>query len=733
MIIFSYFIRISIVIFIAVTESISQNSYCFCRPIDECLNEIQNNLKNFKYIAIFSPCESSNGIKCCNFLHISANDLFSCASQNTSREKIKCILRNALKTIHLINSFGQTKHSLLIKKLVSEILPFVNSKYLEYIGPTTELKSTESYNSKEIDVDALQAVQYTTAATKSLVQSLVGDAFYSNADLETDVTATNLTDDFPEKIISSPVGFIKTDAQSTISSTENEHVQDLRNNTDSNPSIPKQEIYIDENKKYSPRLQLINEATNFERVRTYPQNRQSDASKEQLTSTTNIDSTRLDHYINNCGITEELLEFDKNANETNARYEKQSMISMSKDVPTTPAVNSFEQKTPSETFLSLDRISTQPINKNTPTNKSKAPKNNGDISVFTIIKRSPSFSENAQKNKKFAIRCKINPQLIRDSRNKLQGETSGNHRVFPLIENTAEITPMLRRDDPLQASTRNKRMTAPIVSQKDILNKNTEEAEYKNNTTQKKNTKLSLQNNQSKVAINEGRKGSTDENGTKDSVNATLSYVQKFRFPPKLLPLRSKLHKKKNNSSTKYGKIQNLNRFSSSRFQHFYEAKEGLLSKINNITVEKTKPTRFEFLSKASRAYLSNRKNEKILKKSETRHYAYKDDVKASNVSALNDSISMNKNDSYEYSASNLQNASFASNKIASHLNASSQEIEKSMQTKAMYNNDTESSTPENNSKVLSEKIMQKITENLRQLSNINRGIIVTHILIILL
>lgn len=649
--------------------------------------------------------------------------MFSCASQNTSKEQIKCILHNALKTIHLISPL-QTKHFLLMRKLASEILPLsVNSMHLEYIGPTTELKSTESYNSKKIDVDTLQTVQYTTAAMKSQVQSPIADAIYSN-DLE-----TNLIDDFPEKIIPSPVEFIKTDGHFSFSPTENE--QALRNNIDSNPSAPKQEIYIVENKKYSPRVQLINEATNFEKVRIYPQNHQSDASKERLTSMTNIDSTRPDLDINNRGVTEELLEFDKNANETNARYEKQSMVSMSKDVPTTPAVNSFEQKTPSETFLSLDRISTQPINKNTPTNKSEAPRNDGDINVF-IVKRSPPFSENAQKNKQFAIRRKRNSQLLRDSRNKLQGETmSGNHRVFPLIENnTAEITPMLRRDDPLQASTRNKRMTAPIVSQKDILNKNTEEAEYKNNTTQKKNTKPSLQNNQSEVAIKEGRKGSTSENATmKDSVNATLPYVQKkFRFPPKLLPARSKLHKKEHNSiSAKYA---NPNRFSSSHFQHFYEAKENLLSKINNITVEKTKSTRFEFLSEASRAYLSKRKNEKILKKFEARDYAL--DMKTSNVSAVNDSISMNKNDSYEYSASNLQNASLASNKTASHLNVSSQEIKKSMQTKAVYNNDTESSTPENSSKVSSEEIVQKITDNLKQLSDINRGIIVTHILILL-
>lgn len=143
---------------------------------------------------------------------------------------------------------------------------------------------------------------------------------------------------------------------------------------------------------------------------------------------------------------------------------------------------------------------------------------------------------------------------------------------------------MLRRDDPLQASTRNKRMTAPIVTQKDILNKNTEEAEYKNNITQKKNTKPSLQNNQSEVTIKEGRKGSANKSATKDSANATLTatfpYVQKFRFPPKLLLVRSnnKLQKKEHNYRyTNTRQFQNLNRFSSSHFQHFYKTKEGLL------------------------------------------------------------------------------------------------------------------------------------------------------------
>lgn len=100
---------------------------------------------------------------------------------------------------------------------------------------------------------------------------------------------------------------------------------------------------------------------------------------------------------------EESLEFNESDNQANARYEKLSMISVPKDVPTTPSDNSFEQKTPSETFLSLDRISTEPINKNTPTtNKSEALKNDGGT-VFTDVKKnSPLFSRNAQKLKQYA-------------------------------------------------------------------------------------------------------------------------------------------------------------------------------------------------------------------------------------------------------------------------------------------------------------------------------------------
>ncbi|KAM0733308.1 hypothetical protein ACS0PU_012857 [Formica fusca] len=558
----------------------------------------------------------------------------------------------------------------------------------------------------------------TTAKNTNRVRSPVADAIYSN-DFETDVTTINLIDDFPKKIIPPSAGFVKTAHSSFIPGENVEYIQPLKDNIDSNPCAPKQEIYIDENKEYSPYVrQLINEATNFERVRIHSQNRQSDALKERLTSMANIDNARLNLDINNRGVTEKLLEFDENVDETNARYEKQTMVSssMSKDVPTTPAVNSFEQKTSSETFLSLDRISTQPINKNTPTNKSEAPRNDGDINVFIIVKKSPSFPEKARKDKQFVIR-KINSQPIRES----QEETNWNHREFPLIENTAEITRIPRRDDPLQASTRNKRMTAPIVSQKDILNKNSEEAEYKNNTTEKKNTKPSLQNNQSEVTVEEKRKGSTNENATKDSVDAIIATLsmKKIKFLPKFLPVRFKPRKEERNF-TRAGKFQNLNRFSSSHFQRFYEAKTDLLSKINNITVvRKIKSTRFELLSNASQAYLSRKKKGKTLTNSETRDHAL--DIKMSNASALNDSISVNKNDSYDYSAPNLQNASLASNKIASHLNVTSQEIEKSMQTEAMYNNDTASLTFENNSKMSSEAIVQKITENLKQLSDINR------------
>ncbi|KAL6448461.1 hypothetical protein ACFW04_000402 [Cataglyphis niger] len=551
----------------------------------------------------------------------------------------------------------------------------------------------------------------TTAKKINRVRSHVTDVIYSN-DFETDVTTINLINNFPEKIIPSPHGFLKTDAHSSFISGENVgYVHPLKNNIDSNPYAQKQEIYIDKNKKYSPYVRQLIKVSNFERIQMHPQNHQSNALKERLTSVANINSTRLNLDINNCSVTGKLLEFDENVNETNTRYEMQSMVSssMSKDVPTTPAVNSFEQKTPSETFLSLDRISTQPINKNTPTNKSEAPRNDGDINVFKL-KRNPSFSEKEQENKQF-VSCKINSQPIRES----QDETNLNHRQFSLIENIAEITP--RRGDPLQVSTRNKRMNAPILSQKDILNKNSEKAEYKNNTTKKKNTKPSLQNDQSEVTVEEKRKGSRNENATKDSTDAITAIrpMKKISFRPKSLPVRFKPRKEERNS-TRTGKFQNFNRFSSSHFQHFYDAKKDLLAKINNITViGKIKSTRFEFLSDASQAYLSRKKKEKVLKNSKARDHAL--DIRVSNVSALNDSISVNKNDSSEYSAPNLQGAS-----LVSHLNMSSQEIEKSIQTKAVYNNDTAPLTLENNLKVSSEAIVQKITENLKQLSGIKRG-----------
>lgn len=52
-------------------------------------------------------------------------------------------------------------------------------------------------------------------------------------------------------------GFIKTDAHSSFNFMENEYVQVLRN-VNGNTFAPKQEIYIDENKKYSPRSPTIN-------------------------------------------------------------------------------------------------------------------------------------------------------------------------------------------------------------------------------------------------------------------------------------------------------------------------------------------------------------------------------------------------------------------------------------------------------------------------------------------
>lgn len=58
-------------------------------------------------------------------------------------------------------------------------------------------------------------------------------------------------------------------------------------------------------------------------------------------------------------------EINETDDRENVHYEKQSTVSSKKNVPTTPAVNSFRHKTPSKTRLSPDRISTQPINKNT--------------------------------------------------------------------------------------------------------------------------------------------------------------------------------------------------------------------------------------------------------------------------------------------------------------------------------------------------------------------------------
>lgn len=246
-----------------------------------------------------------------------------------------------------------------------------------------------------------------------------------------------------------------------------------------------------------------------------------------------------------------------------------------------------------------------PLSRSIKTHRQTSPKHRGTTAISTVfitVKKSPPFSVNAQKNKQWMM-DEINSRLIRDSRNKLQEETNWNHREFPLIENTMEIT-LPRRDDPLQASTRNKRMTAPIIPQKDILNKNIEEAEYKNNITQKKNTKPSLQNNQSEMTIKEERKGSTSKNAnaTKNSVDVTTLLMEKFRFPPKFLPVRFKPRKEERNSTIRIEKFQTLDRFSSNQFQHFYKAKEGLLLKINNITeFEKIKSsTRFGLLSNAS-------------------------------------------------------------------------------------------------------------------------------------
>ncbi|XP_029164565.1 putative uncharacterized protein DDB_G0267840 [Nylanderia fulva] len=653
----SLWILFMIISIATMTENITRNPNCPCRSIDECLNEIRSNSKNSKLVSFFSPCESSQDeimIRCCTF-HTSINKFFLCVSQNnTSREQIKCILHEKLRMIHLINFLGQMKYSSSMMEELTSEILSPSTNSMHLEYTGPRISGARGLKSTESN-NSKKIIQDMIAVIKTnQVQSLV--AIYPN-DFETDVTKINLTD--KKMIPPSPIEnnfFVKTDAHSSFPIENTKYVPSfLSGNIDSNnPYAPKQEIYIE------------------------------------------------------------------NVDETKARYEKKSMVSssMSKDVPTTPAVNSFEQKTSSETFLSLDRISTQPINKNTPTNKSEAQRNNSNINVFITAKRSPPFSVNAQKNQRLTV-GEIN------SGNKLhEEETNWNHREFPFVENTKEMTLPRIRDDPLQASTRNKRMTAPIISQKDILNKNTEEAEYKNNTTRKKNTKPSFQNNQSEVRIKEERKGSTSENATKNfAVIYAALPMQRFRFPPKFLPARlNKPRTEERNSTIRIEKFQNLDRFSSSHFQHFYKAKEDLLLKINNITkFEKIKSsTHFELLSNASQAYLSRNKNTKALKNSEAIRDAI-NIIKMSNVSALNDSINIDKNDSYEYSASNLQNAFLTSNKIASHLNTSLQEIEKSsMQMETMTFNDDTSSTPKNNSKMSSETIVQNITDNLKQLSKIN-------------
>lgn len=426
---------------------------------------------------------------------------------------------------------------------------------------------------------------------------------------------------------------------------------------------------------------------------------------------------------------------------TTDRYVKQSMIPSSpKDVPTTTIINSVERKTSSETFLPLDRISIQPINKNTPTtNKFEVTRNNGGSMFIATRRRNSLFSSNAKKIKQFARYRGAGRMPDKPRGNALDRRVSSRVEDT-LTERRTAISASVpaRRNNPLQAPARDDRSTmfttlSPATSQKDTLNEKDGKAEYKNSTVQKEGAKSSLGVDRSELGTREGRKGSAGKDA-KNVVEPTTVIVpaRRIRLPPRVLSTRPTQPLKKERNPTDMKNIQNAKRRFSDYFRHFYERRDDFRLKINNkVPTETIKSTVSPFVSKDPNRFLSAKKNGTIKEESVPRNLLLKKHVSSTettNTSSFGNLAVSERSSSGSHKplTLNLRNANPISEEIATHLNASvfSQEIGESTQMETDRANHIGSSTVKNAEIARSRKVAENLEQSLK--SDTNKGINVT-------
>ncbi|EZA56322.1 hypothetical protein X777_02941 [Ooceraea biroi] len=423
--------------------------------------------------------------------------------------------------------------------------------------------------------------------------------------------------------------------------------------------------------------QLIDEATSFASTTTI--NRRSHhrrtrglrptANAEIKTDNDTWNVVNLD--INNRDVTEIPSEFGVSVNWTGTHHGKRSMVSSPpKDLPATLA-DSFEQKTSSETFLALDRISTQSIDKNTATANGVpgAPRSYGDA-VFTAVKMGlPYFSAGDARGEndeqEHARKC------VDRAQNESRQKPSKDRRES--ISSVGSITSVRRRSDPLQAVKRVKRLSVSVAPsalrknnsktnntehpEKNKNVRNMEKAEYKNKTIEKQaqtvQPLLPFPSPELKIKA-DGKGSSTDVNATVETTTLAVP-ASRIRFPPKVLKPMKFIPREREHKSANGTKFE-FKEYLTGYFHRFYEARKQLRS----IIEEKAKCER----RKTHRPTLVYWKKDETSKqnatlKNETENYP--SNTKPVSVSKVNNSIDSGSKTSSVSNSKTLENKILAS------------------------------------------------------------------------
>jgi len=514
---------------------------------------------------------------------------------------------------------------------------FVYSEYLQTTDNTRNFRETRYNDPEEMDANMLRHIAMRTKRVQPAATNTISDGVQS---VRSDDSAKSFMNNIAKEITSprNDVTFlhpesIKTDAHSFLIPAGDTDVSTYGSKRHPSGS-----------------QQPIDEAASFESLKISPRSHRHTGALHPTTNaemtdndTRNTINLNVANSINDRTVIPS--EFGENISRASAHYGRQSMVSSPpKDLPTTPAINSFEQKTSSETFLALDRISTQLIDKNTPTadGEPRAPRDNVDAVAVAVKTSLPYFpAGNAPKNSG----QELARERVECEQKKMGEKTSKNDREVSSVES---VTSMPRRNDPLRAMKRVKRLTvsaAPTALRKNISKtnntvqpekdknvKNTRKTEYRSKTAEKqpRNAK-SLRSSSLEARIKADEEGSADTDAKNVTIKTIIVPVRpRVRFPPKVLAVKFAPHKKIR-ESTSNASVNSFERYLSGYFHDFYEARESLRTKIEQKVRCEQKKTR-------KRPILLYRgKNENVPLKNGTENYATA--IKTFNVSEINISI----------------------------------------------------------------------------------------------